>query len=298
MSTYTAKLIKGRSYQYDSEGNLISATETYSVRTGDKSEKVTLDNVSGLPTYETEQTEEGEALVPEYSIQETHPTRWEVEVTLRTETGSRPARPPSSTGEISRGWTTEEVEFDLTHDMKTGAPVLNSAGQPFDSVPTVPRVVPVIRVEKFERTSGVPAAMAKSGCVNSAAITVDGVTVPARCGRLRVSAEKQYRSSGEGENVKEGYRVTYELAIMSNMVDQDGTVTDIGWDVALVDMGFFYRDSEGELVRAMELDEETNEPRPTAEPVLLDGSGGRLVTGNPKIGIFHAHPEANLGGIF
>lgn len=65
-----------------------------------------------------------------------------------------------------------------------------------------------------------------------------------------------------------------------------------GWDVLKADSGFYYWQNQ-RLYRAMNAD-----GSPTNEPVLLDGYGGLLASGNsPVFRPYRVYPEANLYGL-
>jgi hypothetical protein len=232
-------------------------------------------SISGLPAIGAAHPSNAKLLVTGYRLSEdSNGVRWVVEVIYARDTQERPGenRPPPGSAELSRGWTSQDIQVDLVTDAVSGATVLNSAGDPFESVPQVSRAVPVFRLERKESTA-VATLLAMSGKVNSAAFTVDGVAVGVHCGRLVISQEKLYDDP-------DGYasKFTYELALMKRDVDIGGTVVDIGWDVAFVDCGFFWYCAGVGNLRAMAQDEETSSPRPTSSPILLDGAGQRSST--------------------
>lgn len=62
-------------------------------------------------------------------------------------------------------------------------------------------------------------------------------------------------------------------------------VRDGGWDIEVLDEGFFELDSSGDKVQIMvktaDADGTEGEPQPVSEPYPLDGSGHRLADGDP-----------------
>jgi hypothetical protein len=273
-----ATLIPGRSIEIDDQSRLTNVTRKYQVL---RAVSAPLDNeiltsISGLPAIGAAHPSDSDLTVSGYRLAEdSNGVRWVVDVIYSRASASTPPesnRAPRGSAELSRGWTSQDIQIDLVADAVSGVAVLNSAGDPFESVPQVSRAVPVWRREVKEDTA-VATRLAISGKVNSVAFTVDGVTVGIHCGRLIVSQEKLYDDP-------DGYasKFTYELALMKNDVDIDGTVVDIGWDKAFVEQGFFYYSDELARLRAMEQDAETLQPRPTASPVLLDEAGLRSDT--------------------
>lgn len=65
------------------------------------------------------------------------------------------------------------------------------------------------------------------------------------------------------------------------------------WDIPVVDQGFYYRNTEGKLVR--DRDDEGNDK---VEPTLLDGAGGKLGAGEPGVvKKFRVRPEKDLNDL-
>jgi hypothetical protein len=279
-----ATLIPGRSIEIDEQSRITGVTRKYQVlrATAAPLDAESMISISGLPAIGAAHPSNAALTVSGYRLAEdSNGVRWVIDViySRASRAGDRPNRPPRGSAELSRGWTMQDIQIDLVADAVTGVAVLNSAGDPFESVPQVSRAVPVWRREVKESTA-VATRLAISGKVNSVAFTVDGVTVGIHCGRLIVSQEKLYDDP-------DGYasKFTYELALMENKVDIDGTVVDIGWDKAFIECGFFYKDTgtPPTKLRAMEQDAETSAPRPTAAPVLLDADGHRQQSYEPAV---------------
>lgn len=172
------------------------------------------------------------------------------------------------------GWDDATDEKELTSDVD-GTPVLNSAGDPFESVPKVSVYAPVFTKKmKFKsRQTGWAACNCK---VNDAAITIGGQTFP--IGSLMCSvAESKIIGDKDWK-----YAYTVHLKYKSNPVKLGGenTVTDIGWDVAVTDAGMRAKQTVGEGNDAHEevrlirmVDKETGKPCTVTSPALLDGNG-------------------------
>lgn len=171
------------------------------------------------------------------------------------------------------GWDDGTDERELTYGVD-GTPVLNSAGDPFESVPKISVPAPVFtKVMKFKsRQIGWAGANCK---VNSADITVGGVTCPAGS-LLCTVAEKRIIGDANWK-----YQYTVHLRYKSNRVKINGnnSITDIGWDVAVVDAGMRALDSEGAPKLIRTVDAETGKMCAVTSPALLDGQGGKLADG-------------------
>lgn len=166
------------------------------------------------------------------------------------------------------GWDASTEQKELTEDAATGSPVVNSAGDPFESVPAVSTYSPVFtKIVKFAaRKSG---AMAYNCKVNSASITIGDLACPE--GTLLCSVEEQ-RLIGDS-NWK--YRYIIRLKYKTNKVKiaRAETKTEIGWDIAVTDAGMRAIDSNNALARIKALDPETGRSYEVASPELLDGTG-------------------------
>jgi hypothetical protein len=302
-----ATLIPGRSFEIDDTGAMSGCVRKYQVLR-DFASPLNAENiatVTGLPAIGSAHPNQAGLKASSYRLAEDGSgLRWVVDV-VYTKPAAEAAKDRDSawtrvnrTGnaEISRGWTMQEIQVDLVADAITGAAVLNAAGDPFESVPQVPRSLPVFRLERKESTA-ISGQIAKSGKYNSAATTIDGVAVPKHAGRLTITVDKLY-----GDPDGYTYKYTYEVALMEHIVNLAGTLTDIGWDKALVQSGLFYKETgTGTKLRAMEIDEETAAARPRATPVLLDTNGYILIPGPstpPLILVIATMKEVSFSGMF
>lgn len=186
------------------------------------------------------------------------------------------------------GWDDGADEIELTAG-KDGTPVLNSAGDPFDSVPKVLAPAPIFtKVMKFrQRQSGWAAANCK---VNSSALTVGGMSCPigtllCTIGEKRIFGDPEWK-----------YRYTVHLRYKSNPVKINGAnnLTDIGWDVAVTDAGMReIIDGEKKLIRV--LDKETGKMCTVTSAALLDGQGAKLDEGSSPYNFrFQAYERATF----
>lgn len=188
------------------------------------------------------------------------------------------------------GWDDGTDEKELVTGVD-GTPVLNSAGDPFESVPKVMAPAPVFtKVMKFKlRQSG----WASSNCkVNSSAITIGGVSCP--IGSLLCTVgEKRIIGNADWK-----YQYTVHLRLKSNMVKINGSssLTDIGWDVAIADAGMRELDSDtGEKKLIRTIDKETGKMCTVTSAALLNGSGAKLADeGEPYNFRFQAYERASF----
>lgn len=174
------------------------------------------------------------------------------------------------------GWDSSTSDVDLVVDKSEDAkPVLNSAGDPFDSAPKIAAPTPTF-------TKVVAFSQRKSGwndycsCVNDANVEIGGITF-APCTLLCSVSET--RQIGE---IKNKYKYTITLRYRSNVVKLagDDETTECGWDATVVDTGMRALvpdpdpEGEGEVLRLVRvIDKETGKECTTSKPVLLDGNG-------------------------
>ena len=191
------------------------------------------------------------------------------------------------------GWDdgTDEKELTCGQD---GTPVLNSAGDPFDSVPKVMTPAPVFtKVMKFKtRQTGWNGATCT---VNSEQVTIGGISFPAGSLLCTIS-EKRIIGDAEWK-----YQYTVRLRYKKNLVKLGGSnaLTDIGWDVAVVDAGMREKDSNGKSRMITRIRSETGKSCEITSPELLDGEGHAVnrssdSTPTPYLFRFQAYARATI----
>lgn len=193
------------------------------------------------------------------------------------------------------GWDDGTGETELVTARDTNAtPVLNSAGDVFDSVPTVS--IPTPTFTKVIRSS-MRQSYAQYLCtVNQAAVTIGDMVCPARTLLCTVAEKKLI---GE-EHFP--YQYTIHLKYRSNKVKEGRaeTPTEIGWDVAIVDAGMREWDSETAALRLITQPMgESGVPATVTTPDLLDGQGKKQDRGgtdviSPFILVFQAYPRTSF----
>ena len=167
------------------------------------------------------------------------------------------------------GWDSATDQKELTTDAD-GKDVVNSAGDPFDTVPQVSVYSPVFtKIVKF--TARQSSAMACNCKVNSGALTIGSMSCPE--GSLLCSVEEE-RLIGDA-NWK--YRYTIRLKYKTNKVKiaLANNLTDIGWDVAVTDAGMRELQN-GMPVIITRPGKENGVPCAVTSPELLDGQGGAV----------------------
>lgn len=196
--------------------------------------------------------------------------------TVETIGGGTPEEPTETPAQVERwGWDSGTEERELTTAVD-GTPVLNSAGDVFDRVPSVSVSAPTFtKVVKFKTRQA--DAMHLDCKVNGKAVTIGGLTYAV--GSLRASVSEERLLDDETWN----YRYTISLKFRSNPVSlaASSMMTDIGWDVAVTDAGMREKDSStGKLKLISQINAETGRQSLITSPELLNGNG-QAVTREP-----------------
>lgn len=172
------------------------------------------------------------------------------------------------------GWDdgTGEKELVVSVDPNDPKPVLNSAGDPFDSVPRVNAPTPTFTkvVCTSQRMSGYSAFLCTT---NDAELTIGDMTCPV--GTLLCTVAER-KIIGEW---RLPYEYTIRLRYRSNVIGigtGDETI-EAGWDAAAVDAGMREIDSDTGKRKLIQLiSQETGQPATVTSPTLLDGEGHHL----------------------
>lgn len=200
-----------------------------------------------------------------------------------TETPGDPGADPPTVDTIEAvtewGWDDGTGDKELVSTEETPPKgVTNSAGDPFDSAPTV--TVPTPTFTKVIRSSERKAYAEYLCTVNSAAITIGAMVCPAHTLLCTVAERKLI---GEW---RLPYEYTVRLRYRSNIVPdrETGAATEVGWDAAVVDAGMREIDSSTNEVKLIQtMSKETGQPATVTSPELLDGHG-HAVTRNSQTG--------------
>jgi len=125
-------------------------------------------------------------------------------------------------------WTYQRV---VTKDKETGADVVNSADEPFDS-PIVEEIAcPVISVTR-RRSAPNMELIQKIGSINSGAFTLVGIDIPKYCAQL-----SDYRiERGQDQDGNGFYTQTFEFKLNFNKSEDTGQI--IGFKAEVANTGF------------------------------------------------------------
>jgi len=196
------------------------------------------------------------------------------------------------------GWDDSTGEKELVTSVAVGneaaKPVLNSAGDPFDSVPTV--YVPTPTFTKVIRTSDRKSYAAYLCTVNAEEVTIGGMTCAAGTLLCTVAERKLI---GEW---RLPYQYTIHLKYRSNIVTSTYPQVDnneLGWDAAVTDAGMREIDDATGKLKLITLEFGDSKTEATvSSPELLDGHGkkvqrnGGAVT--PVVLPFHAYKRTSF----
>ena len=201
------------------------------------------------------------------------------------------------------GWDDGTAEKELTTDVVDGRSVLNSAGDPFESVPM--HTTPSPTFTKVFRSTSRLNYWDYVCKVNEQEMTIGNVTCAAHTLLCSVSERMIVGQTNYP------YEYTVHLRYKTNIVKgtiktgdspssiQDNATLEVGWDVAIIDAGMRALDSDGIPQMIQAPSSVTNEMATVTSPELLNGLGGQVTrtTGEtPKavILIFHGYGETNF----
>ena len=161
-------------------------------------------------------------------------------------------------------WTYQRV---VTQDKETGEPVVNKAGEPFDS-PVVEEIsCPVVSVTR-RKTAPNMEIIQNIGSINSVAFTLVGIEIPKYCAQL-----SDYRvDRGQDQEGNAFYIQTFEFKLNFNKSKDTGDT--IGFKAEVANVGFNYNDGT-------KLQEIKIQNSPVTTPQFLDASGGYSTTSPP-----------------
>lgn len=180
-------------------------------------------------------------------------------------------------------------------------PVLNSAGDPFDSVPQVETPAPTFT--KVLRGPSRRTGWFDYNCkVNQSPVTIGGVTFAA--GTLLCTISERLDVS----NLNWPYKYTIRLRYRSNKALINGetaNLTECGWDAVITDAGMREIDqTTGKPKLIQVLSSETGQPANVTSPELLNGNGQAVTRGSSSSTVtpynlrFTAYESANFPGWF
>ena len=168
---------------------------------------------------------------------------------------------------VEWGWDDGTTSRELVEDVD-GTPVVNSAGDPFDSVPEIEAPAPTFtKVIKFGSSRRYTQYLCTT---NANQLTIGGMTCAPYTLLCSVSEKLNI-----GDN-QWPYTYTVRLKYRTNIITKGGDTQagEIGWNVAVVDAGMREKDdTTGKLKLIQILSQETGQPANVTAPELLDGHG-------------------------
>lgn len=272
------KIWAGESWSDDKEGAR-NYEEVYRVISDNANESpITIRAAAGIPLPWTTHPGDFAAVCSGRSARRVDESRliWEVTVTYEydPQEPEEPEENPLDRPPKIR-WTSTLVNRPVVKD-RDGDACVNSAGDYFD--PPLEYDFPRWTANiQFNAAEVPPTILAYAGAINTASITIDGLTVDAE--RARIMSLDISEETAEEVN---GDTVTYRsitMAVECRYTD------DEGFDLEPLDQGFRVRNEDDELVDVLIADEDGEENRPTA-PVLLDGAGAKLEDPSPETAVF------------
>ncbi len=229
--------------------------------------------VTGLPAYGAAHPDDDSLSVTNiaFAQENEHSHVWRATVTY-------------SAGASNHGDSTDQAKYtrlhygtvvesrELTADADNPqVAVVNSAGDPFESVPQVERHLLEIQITRNQDT--LP-DMTLNGSVNSTALTVAGVSIAAKCGRIAIEADR---------NFGKGYMYSVNIRI---------TVNPDTWALTVLQNGYRYYDGGSGVSDPVKFTETTADGRVVecSTPQLLDENGYDNRGGTPVYATFAAYP--------
>lgn len=289
MAGLVAKLIGNRKWSEDANGSITSLTRRYlilrdGIPSGTAAEEIRSSDVTGLPQRQSSHStthpnlkcdgyswEEGVGNEKQKLYCDVHYSVWQSELNALN-------KPPRGQAVEAFGWHSGSVSRDLVRDAATGAILVNTAGQPFDSVPQID--VPSPTFTKVLKTTTRQTWAVHLGCINSAQVTVGGVTCPKHCLRCVQLDEERLWNDDFGFL----YKYTIGLQYMSNMAVIEGgnSATEIGWDVAVVSAGTMEKKTADSKATPIMVPNAKGNPVYASTPILLDANGKAMLESGAK----------------
>lgn len=198
---------------------------------------------------------------------------WEATVTYE----KRGTSISTGEGEPEGEWTRAIVGFESYQEELTtdsdGTPVVNSAGDAFENAPNIDRDLLSIQLEKTCRNSPVSIVSSLNGTINESAVSVLGVSIAARTGRVKLEAEHLF-------GTKANWRLSIRIVVNPDT-----------WDLKVLQNGYRYMDG-GNLVKFTELTADGKVVE-CSTPQLLGPEGGDGRGRGPYYAEFKPYPAAS-----
>lgn len=278
--TGVARLSNYGDVVFDDSEKATEYTEHYTVIMPSTKDIASLSNVSGIPMNGDKSTKNGLTHLRVHSIRfnkvDDNSTVWNIDVSYGIPGSGKGVLFAEEGGSdyVSVSWGVDEITSDMCYDVDN-TPVINSAGDPFDSVPQKTAFAPHITIVRRERNFP---DLSLIGTVNSEPTTILGVTFGKHCARLKMQVNQIA--------AKKPYEVTYEIIGMTNIAPAEGyntgTFEDWGWDIPMVECGYQFYDDNG-VLRKFTTTDSSGIERDVSCPQLLDFDGKDARGANPHI---------------
>lgn len=270
-----AYLLDGREWRAELSKGVNAVTARYMVMLEEPLANDELpDNITGLPTLgSAHPTFDGLIVKSIRHSEGTGAAKTRLEITVEYGKPDEPEQPEGATDNYIEkiGWQSGSIQRDLTNDVETGVAVLNSAKQPFESVPQVDRPAPTF-IKVFKTKTRQTTYISYVDQVNEFTMTVGGHQFGKD--QVRCNQADEERIFGDADGYK--YRYTIALQVMSNLVkiNDDQVVSECGWQVPIVDCGTSQISQlDSQKIERVSVQTEDGRQVPVSSPVLLDGAG-------------------------
>ena len=177
-------------------------------------------------------------------------------------------------------WSGHTYEEVITNDAVDGAPIINSAGDPF-AEPVTREVTDAICTISYSSTDGPPSeVLALQNKVNQQAIVIDGRTFPERSVRMQnlTVGPDEYRGNTLYRTIS--YQLKYRSGRKFRVGEQLVDDPSAGWDAILLSTGYDQvklDPNDGQRKKTPCLNPDGTR---VTEPALLDINGEQIVVGD------------------
>ena len=250
--------------------------------------------ISGLPAIGDALSENSPLVAVRIAFEQTAPESrsWIVRVTY--EPGAKTNTETAQHTDFDKRWCIRSAMVDFTMDANTGHAVVNSADEPFDSVPQREMLLPSLSWRRISSVS--PATLMEyNGSVNKDAVTILGVPFGIHCARIRFEASKVEDGSSAGK-----YEYQFYVDGATNLYQEStesAPPVDIGWNCSFLDCGYTCYDDESGARRVILVDDGAgNKVRPSM-PQLLCGGSWLQERGNAYFLKYAPYPEKSWSAL-
>ena len=289
-SVGVARLSRYGNIEYNGLGGATEVTDVYTVVMG-RGVIAHRGNVTGLPAPNTQHPTLTNLRIEKYTFlcKNENTGVWEISVKyavisekkstqLDPEDPENPPEEPDVVVQIikAKSWDSATCNIDLTSDAEDGKPVINSAGDTFDSVPQRVITSPSVSFTRLEKRHPKD-VMKYNGTINKSIINVMGIQFQPRCAKIKISCTETFDESEDALP----YEYTYTVEGRNLFVTLMDNFISVGWDEVMIEQGFHYLDDSGEKQKFMITIESTGEEREASSPQLLTEDGKKNTEKKP-----------------